>query len=46
MAESRWKNLLDQSREGTHRSRRSVEDETGKGDRSALVDAAVIRPVI
>src|SRR5262249_20535875 len=36
-AESKWTNLLDQSREETHRIRRSVEDETGKGDRSELV---------
>ena len=46
MAESKWKNLLDQSREETHSIRRSVEDETGKVDHAELVYAAGIRHII
>jgi len=46
MAGSKWKNLLDQSREETHRTKRGVKDETGKETIQSWFQSWLTRPVI
>jgi len=46
MAGFKWKNLLDQSREETHRTKRGVKDETGKETIQSWFQSWLTRPVI
>jgi hypothetical protein len=46
MAGFKWKNLLDQSREETHRIKRGVKDETGNETIQSWLTRPVIRPII